>query len=211
MVADGVVKKESGEIIVTGVSFEEYMAKYAGDFCELVGDKVIKMSPIHERHDELSRDLAMVFGAYFALKPIGEIRSAPFVMRALPELPTREPDIQVILKTNPTQPKPIIMDGAADICIELVSLGSENVDRGHKFVEYEKGRINVYWIIDHLRKEALFYRLNEEGVYIPQYADSDGNYRPPLLPGFVLHVPTLWQSPLPDLFAVAEAVKAMLK
>jgi Uma2 family endonuclease len=211
MVAHVVVKKDSHEIIATGVSFEEYMEKYAGDFCELVEGNVIKKPPIHERHDELSRYLSVLFGAYFAVKPIGIIRRAPFVMRALPELPKREPDLQIILKTNPKQPKPTLMDGAADICIEIVSPGSEDTDRGEKFIEYEKGGVGEYWIFDHRRKEALFYRLNEEGVYIPQYADDDGNYRTPILPGFALHVPTLWQSPLPDLFSVADAVKAMLK
>ncbi len=211
MVADVVVKKDSHEIIATGVSFEEYMEKYAGDFCELVEANVIKMSPIHERHDELSRYLSMVFGAFFALKPIGEIRVAPFVMRVLPDFSAHEPDLQIILKTNPNQPKPTMMDGSPDICIELITAGSERIDRGLKFVVYEKGGVSEYWMLDHLRREARFYCLNEEGVYNPQYLDAERNYRTRLLPGFALHIPTLWQSPLPDLFAVAEAVKAMLK
>ncbi len=129
MVADVVIKKESGEIVATGVSDEEYTEKYAGDFCELVEGNVIKMSPIHERHNELSQYLIIFLNAYFAAKPIGMIRGAPFVMQALPDLPKREPDIQVILKSNPNQPQPTIMRAPSDICIEIISPGSEAIDR----------------------------------------------------------------------------------
>jgi hypothetical protein len=41
---------------------------------------------------------------------------------------------------------------------------------------------------------------------VPQYADADGNYRTPALPGLVLHVPTLWHEQLPGPIAVAQAV-----
>jgi Uma2 family endonuclease len=84
-------------------------------------------------------------------------------------------------------------------------------DRGDKFVEYEKGGVGEYWIFDPIHKETLFYRLNAEGVYVPQYADVDGNYQTPILPDLMLHVPTLWQEQLPDLYAVAQAVQAMVK
>jgi len=31
------------------------------------------------------------------------------------------------------------------------------------------------------------------------------------LPHLALHVPTLWQEPLPDFFAIGEAVRAMVE
>ncbi len=68
-----------------------------------------------------------------------------------------------------------------------------------------------YWMIDHLRREFFAYHLNEEGVYIPHYPDNHGDYHASLLPNFALNIPILWQSPLPDLFAIAETVKAMVK
>lgn len=211
MIPDVVVKKELRNVIATGVSSEEYMEEYAAHFCEWVEGKVIKLSPIHERHDELSRFLVILFAAYFGLREIGQLRAAPFVMRGLPGLSKREPDIQVILKSNPVQPQPTIMDGPADICIEIVSPGSEAVDRGDKFIEYQQSGVTEYWMLDPLRREALFYRLNEAGIYIPQYPAEAGTYHTPLLPDFAFHVPTLWRSPLPDFFSVAAMVKAMVE
>jgi Uma2 family endonuclease len=211
MALNYVIKPHTGEILATGVSFEEYLERFAGVHCELVDGYVIKMSPIHERHDKLVRYGALLFEAYFALNPIGEIRQDPFVMSTLPDLPKRQPDIQVILKTNGGRLTPTFMDGPADIVIEITSPGTEEVDRGDKFVEYEKGGVQEYWIFDPLRRESLFYRLNADGIYMPQPLDEMGNYQTPLLPGLLIHVPTLWKDPLPNFFAVGKAVQEMLK
>jgi Uma2 family endonuclease len=132
-------------------------------------------------------------------------------MKISPDSPKREPDLEIILNTNAGELKPTYMDGPADICIEIISPGSVGEDRGTKFSEYEKGGVGEYWIFDPIHQEALFYRLNANGVYMPQYADTEGNYRTPALPGLVLHVPTLWQEQLPGPIAVAQAVQAMVK
>ena len=204
-------RKVSGEIVATGVSFEDYLERYAAHFCEWVDGVVIRMSPIHKTHDSLSRYAARLLEAYFEVNPIGQIRQAPFVMRISRVKVSREPDLQVILNTNPGNLTPTYMDGPADICIEIVSPESVTRDHGEKFDEYEKGGVPEYWIIDAIHKETRFYRLNEEGVYVRQVEDADGNYRTPNLPGLVLHVLTLWQDNLPGPIAIGQAVQAMLK
>jgi hypothetical protein len=41
---------------------------------------------------------------------------------SLPNVPAaREPDLQIILKSNPHEHSPTLMRGPADICIEIVS------------------------------------------------------------------------------------------
>jgi Uma2 family endonuclease len=201
----------SGEILATDVSFETYLERYAAYFCEWIDGTVIKMSPVHEDHDRLSTYLAILLEAYFEIKPIGKMRHDPFVMKLSAINVSREPDLQVILNTNPSKLTPTYMDGPADICIEIVSPESVKRDHGEKFEEYEKGGVPEYWIIDAIHRETRFYRLNEEGIYVRQVEDADGNYRTPNLPGLVLHVPTLWQDNLPGPMAVGKAVEAMLK
>jgi Uma2 family endonuclease len=204
-------RKISGEIIATGISFEDYLDRYAANFCEWIDGVVIRMSPVHDYHDKLSLYLAVLLEAYFEIKPIGRVRHDPFVMKLSAINVSREPDLQVILNTNPGNLTPTYMDGPADICIEIVSPESVTRDHGEKFDEYEKGGVPEYWIIDAIHKETRFYRLNEEGVYVRQAEDADGNYRTPNLPGLTLHVPTLWQENLPGPIAVGQAVQNMLK
>jgi len=198
-------------VVATGVSFEDYLENYAADFYEWVKGTVIKMSPIHDRHDVISMYLAVLLEAYFEINPIGFVRRDPFVMK-LPDIDVaREPDIQVILKSNPNEYTSTYMNGPADICIEIVSPTSIERDYEAKLTEYESGGVGEYWIFDPMRKDALFYRRDENGRYQMHKADSDGNYRTPLLPQFVLRVPTVWLDPLPGPAAVVRAVQAMLK
>ena len=198
----------SGEIVATDVPVEEYEEKYAPHFCEWVNGTVIKMSPVKDKHDKLTRYFAKLLEAYFEFRPIGQIRQAPFLMRLAGR--RREPDLQVILHTNPHELADSGMNGPADICIEIVSLDSIQRDHGEKFEEYEKGGVGECWIIDPLRSETRFYRRNADGIFIRQEPDANGNYRTPLLPGIVLHVPTLWEDDLPGPGATSKAVEVML-
>jgi Uma2 family endonuclease len=198
-----------GEIIATNVSEAEYMEKYAAHYCEWVNGVVIKMSPASLRHNEIIAFLYMLLKTYFRRKLIGKVVPSPFVMR-LADDERREPDLQIVLKSNPHQLTDTEMKGPADICIEVVSQESVERDRGEKFAQYEKHGVREYWILDPLRDETLFYRLNDEGTYEPQPLDDEMNYRTPLLPDFVLHVPVLWQSELPEASEISLAVQAML-
>jgi len=201
----------SGEVIATSVSLDEYMEKYAADFCEWVGGTVIKMSPATLRHVLLSSYLLVLFQTYFAFRPIGKLVAAPFVMKLAESGRSREPDLQIILNTNPGELTATAMNGPADICIEIVSPESDERDYGEKFVEYEKAGVREYWIIDSLRDMTTFYRQNDVRRYIRQAEDQDGNYLTPLLPGFALPVSTLWADPLPTPPEIVQAVEALLQ
>jgi Uma2 family endonuclease len=198
------------EIIATGVTFEEYLERFSGQHCELVGGNVIKMSPISLVHEMLVGFLETLLKAYFELRPLGRV-VREFVMKVPNVEPSREPDLQIILDTNTGTLTATFMDGPADICIEVVSAGTADVDHGAKFVEYEKGGVQEYWIIDPIHKECRFYQLDSEGIFVRQSEDAAGNYRTPRLPGFVLHVPSLWQEKLPGPIATVRLVEKMLE
>jgi Uma2 family endonuclease len=193
------------DIVATGVSFEDYLEHHAEHRREWLEGVVVKTVAIIERHDMLNSYLRMMLEAYFALNPLAVVRGEPYVMK----LPNsgREPDLMVIMNDNPHPRRKTFMDGPADIVIEILSPGSERTDLGDKFVEYEKGGVREYWIFDHLRRRTFFYRRNEEGLFILHAEGEDGHYTTPLLPKFKLHVPTLWESVLPNFYAIGELVK----
>lgn len=169
------------EIIATNVSGADYLEHYAADFCEWVDGTVVKMSPVYAVHDLLTRYFAMLFEAYFPYHLIGQIRQASFVMRLER---SREPDLQVILKDNPYSLRETYMDGPADICIEITSPGSEDIDYGPKFVEYEKGGVKAYWLIAPKRQDCRLHRLDTR---------------------------ILWQRPLANIGQIIEMVKQMVQ
>lgn len=201
----------AGDVVAVDVSEAEYMAQYAEQRYEWAQGVVIKMSPVSLIHDKLVAYIRNLFEAYFALRSIGEVVGDPFVMRLAAAESNREPDLQVILGDNRANLKDTYMDGPADICMEVVSPGSVAVDYGEKLAEYEKGGVGEYWIIDPIRRSCLFYRLTDQDLYSPHLPSANESYTTPRLPGFVLHVPTLWQQPLPDYGAVWQAVQTMLQ
>jgi Uma2 family endonuclease len=196
----------AGEIIAQNVSEEDYLAKYADAHCEWVEGYVIRMSPT-KRHQHLLTFLDNCFQVYFLINPIGEFLRETFLMRVAKSY--RKPDLFIVLKENAPQLSETMMQGAADICIEIVSPESVTRDYGDKLTEYETAGVREYWVIDPLHEQAIFYRLQENGHYLAIALDSDENYTTPLLPKFYVHVPTLWQEALPNILEVAELVKAM--
>jgi Uma2 family endonuclease len=204
-----------GHILAIDVSEEDYMRDYAEMHCEWVDGVVIKMSPVVDKHDAICRYLSHFLDAYIELNPIAELRQDPFVMRYQFEADgkikkrNREPDLQIILKDNPNTLNPSFMDGAADIVIEVVSLESVERDYGIKYHEYETIGVREYWIVDPLKKEARFYRLNDKKAYILQ--DVEDTYTSPILPRLKIHIPIFWQASLPRTIEVGKMVTKMLE
>jgi Uma2 family endonuclease len=153
----------------------------------------------------------MFLEAYFDLSPIGKVVGEPFVMRLEATGSFREPDLQIVLNSNPGRLTDTAMIGPADICIEIVSPESASRDYGDKFVEYEKAGVREYWIFDPIRQRCQFNHLGVSDIYVDVFPDAMGYYRTPLLPRLALHVPTLWQKDMPGFFAIGETVRAMFE
>jgi Uma2 family endonuclease len=159
---------QNPSVLTTYISAEEYMEKYAELGYEWVEGVVIKMAPVGLRHEEIRDYLRLLLQTYFVFNPVGRVIGEPFVMR-LPAFPNRrrEPALMVVLQENSQASlTETYLDGPANICIEVVSPGSVSIDHGDKFSEYEKGGVAEYWIIDPLRNECRFYRLNEQNIYV---------------------------------------------
>lgn len=207
--AERITRYPYTDVVAEDVPADEYMEKYAEHHYEWVKGYVVKMSPVTSTHDAVSKYLHRLLDAYFALNPIGDTRADPFVMR-LDAIPSRrQPDIQVILGDNRANLTETYMDGGADICIEVVSLESTARDYGDKLIEYEKGGVREYWIIDPMRKRCTFNRLGDDGKYNIITPDDD-TYHTPLLPKLALHIPTLWRGTLPHVIEIVEAVRGMM-
>jgi Uma2 family endonuclease len=196
------------QIVAENVTEDVYFREYEGHY-EWIAGKVIKMPPVTDEHSELQLYLVNLLQFYFHFRPIGVLRYDPFVMRMSELKQNRQPDIQMILGDNQENLTSTYMDGAADICVEIVSPGSVVTDRGIKFKEYQQVGVSEYWLIDPQRKEAHFYHLNDDGLYVPQALQND-MYQTERLPGLQLHIPAFWKDPLPDPMERVDTIRKML-
>jgi Putative restriction endonuclease len=120
------------EVVATGVSEAEYMERYVGAGHEWENGEVIKLAPVTLKHFKVVQYSENLLEIYFALRPIGMVLGEPYVLKISPSSARREPDLMLILKTNPGQLTETAFLGPADICIEVVSEGSEEHDYGKK-------------------------------------------------------------------------------
>lgn len=189
------------------VSFEEFLARADEDTrAEWVDGEIEIMSPARADHQRLMRFLLGVIDALVHARQLGEVFSAPFLMR-LPTRPSgREPDLLFVTNEHADRVRETYLDGPADLVVEIVSPESDERDRGAKFVEYEAAGIPEYWLLDQLREEAAFYQLGADGRYHSASLDVDGIYHSAMLPGLRLRVAWLWHRPLPS---VAEVLAQM--
>jgi Uma2 family endonuclease len=200
----------SGEVLARDVSFELYMEKFAADHTEWVEGMVIKLSPVTSKHDLLFRFWIRFLDTYLEESGAGVMRVEPFVMRPMPGMPGREPDIHIVLKERTHIVKDTITDGPADVVIEIVSKDSIFRDKEEKRAEYEQGGVREYWILDPLEKSTLFLHLGADGKY-HEIALREGVFYSRVLPHFRFDTRLLWREALPTVKQIVKLVEEMLK
>lgn len=185
------------------MTYEEFLDWADEDtWAEWVDGEVTVMSPVSVLHQRLADFLAALLQFFVEENNLGLILTAPFQMRLRTRPSGREPDITFIARDHLDQLKDVYLDGPADLAIEVISPDSRARDRGEKFYEYEQAGVREYWLIDPLRRQAEFYSLGAEGVWVSLPIDNHGILRSTVLKGLWLRVDWLWQEPLPPLMTV---------
>lgn len=162
---------------------------------EWVDGKVVSMPPISGEHSDVATYLITLFTMFLAHHKIGAIKADPFQMKTGPNLPGRAPDILFVAKRHLRRLHPTFLDGPADLVVEIISPGSQSVDRVQKFREYQEGGVREYWLIDPARPRAEFYRRGRNGLFRLFPIGPDGIYRSLAMKGFWLKVDWLWGRP----------------
>ncbi len=195
------------QIAVTGyITYEEFLAQVNEDtLAEWVNGGIVIASPASTRHQLIGDFLNRIIAIFVEQHQLGVIISPPFQMK----LPNsgREPDLIFIAREHLSRLKETYLDGPADLVVEIISLESQERDRGMKFYEYEAGDVPEYWLIDPIRQAVEFYQLNEDGVYQPVFTGKAGTYHSKIVAGFWLKIEWLWQDPLPTVLDTLQELK----
>ena len=132
---------------------------------ELVdGEVAVSASPLPQ-HSHVVVALTSILFSHIRTNRLGMLLSDCDTIFG--ELDVRRPDLlfftsdrQHLVRSNRA------IDGAPDLCVEVLSKGTENVDRVDKFKQYAEGGVQYYWIVDPL------------GLTVEAFTLSGGQYRP---------------------------------
>ena len=179
------------------MTYDEFLAWADEDtLAEWVDGKVVMTSPASAQHQYLAIFLATTLATYVTIHDLGTVLTGPFQMKLARS--GREPDVLFVAKEHLARLQPTLLQGPADLVVEIVSDESVARDRGTKFEEYREAGIPEYWLLDPRIEQAEFYHLDERGRYQRAPVDEEGVYRSRVIPGLWLRVDWLWQQPLPS-------------
>ncbi len=185
------------------MSYEEFLEWADEDtHAEWVNGKAVFMSPVSNLHQDVGGFLLQCLLFFVQEGQLGVVRYESFQMKLGADLPGREPDILFISNERMANLENSYLAGPADLVVEIISPESVHRDTVDKFAEYEAAGVPEYWLIDPLQETALFYQLDEKGLFRSALVESNGLYQCAVLPGFWLNVNWLWQKPMPTLRSV---------
>jgi Uma2 family endonuclease len=186
------------------MTYEEFLAWSDEDtWAEWVDGEVIILMPPNIPHQRIVAFLLTTLRLFTGVFDLGEVLTAPTQMRLRATRSGREPDLLFVAKAHLSRVLHNLIDGPADLVVEVVSPESVKRDRQQKFREYETAGVREYWLIDPDRRSAEFYGLDADGRFRPMPVDA-GVFRSAVVPGFWLRLDWLWQQPPRDLAALRE-------
>ena len=128
---------------------------------ELIGGKVVMMSPAATNHNITSGNIFYVFKSYLRGK-----RCIPFPDGTTVYLTDKDhfvPDMMVVCDREKIKPDGV--HGAPDLVVEVLSPSTAKNDRTHKKDVYERCGVPEYWIVGPAEKFIEVYWL-DSGKYV---------------------------------------------
>jgi Uma2 family endonuclease len=182
------------EIVAEGVTFEEFLTKewVKLGHVEWVNGYVVKMATIEFAHDQLVVWLRLFFRMLMEQLG-GTVVGDPMVMYLENARSGRAPDVQVLLAEHTDRVLHNRVIGPADLVIEVVSPGSRRRDTVTRLLEYERGGVPEYWILDPIQRTAAFFVREEDGEFVQRDPDEDGVYHCVVIPELALPLELIWQ------------------
>lgn len=159
---------------------EVYEMLPEGTLAELIENRIY-MSPAPSFfHQDVLFEIAQKIRDYLKSKGLGKLAVAPFDVKLDESKNSVQPDIVVILKTNPHQinSKGRFV-GVPDFIIEMQSPSNREYDLITKKDLYEKFGVKEYWIVDPETKLAIGFALN--GSIYNKISEEIGKIQSPLL------------------------------
>ena len=180
------------------MTYEEYLnAPEIPEHTEWVNGRVIPMMSVSKKHAQLTSYLTTLLTMYTESRELGAVFVDPFNMKLGGSLAGRAPDLMFVRGDRLELVRDQFLDGPADLVIEVISPGTERIDRRDKFAEYQQGGVAEYWILDPQAELADFYVRDQAGLF--QLAETpDARFSSTVIAGLHIKVEWLWGRPRID-------------
>ena len=193
---DFIFKNGNGYVIADISASREYTAEDykklpEGAPFQLIHGKLTYMPSPKDKHQSISFHLSGQFFVFLKNHPIGIVRHAPMDVH-LDEKNIYQPDLLFISNER----KGILKDwvyGAPDLVVEIISKGTEQVDRKEKMEVYGKYNVLEYWLISPEKQQVEVFENKKGKLVLNKTLTPKDNLTSGLLPGFEMPLAALFQ------------------
>lgn len=155
-----------------------------GDRHEIInGELVVSASPEWD-HQSISDNIVFALNLAVRTAKLGKIVAAPIDVRLAPDT-VLVPDLIFISRERLAIGGPRIVDGAPDLVVEILSLGTRRRDLTVKRDLYARFGVQEYWIVDPANRSPTVLGLAGDR-YEPIPPAADGTRQSRVLPGLAL-------------------------
>ena len=165
--------------------YAEYAALPEGAPYQLIGGELIKSPAPTRRHQEVSTRLLVALYNFVTPKSLGKVYGPPIDV-ILSDEDSPQPDIVYVSKARSGILVREGIRGGPDLCVEVLSKGTEKMDLGPKRVLYARHNVTEYWIVDPDGNTLDLYRLQEDAEEPRRKRVEADTLTTDLLPGFSL-------------------------
>jgi Uma2 family endonuclease len=142
---------------MTAAQFLELGEDPPGVRLELVNGEVAVSPSPNPEHSNVVVELATILNVHIHKKKLGKLFAD--VDTIFGKHNVRRPDLLFFRGGRKHLIGKKAMQGAPDLCVEIISPSSAHIDRRDKFDQYAAGGVAFYWIIDPQERTVEAYRL----------------------------------------------------
>lgn len=177
---------------MTARQFLELGEDPVGVRLELVdGEVAVSPSPMPS-HSYTEKMLALLLGNHIVARDLGRLYGD--VDTIFGEHMVRRPDLIFFAKGRLHLVGEKAMEGPPDLCVEIISPSSVEIDRQDKFELYQSAGVAFYWIVDPPHRSIDAYRL-EHGRYVAAgHGQRTGVVNLPPFADLALPLKQLWHT-----------------
>lgn len=156
------------------------------------GEVAVSPSPIPE-HSHAVLALVTIIKNHIDENGKGELLAD--VDTIFGEFDVRRPDLLYFTEKRRKLIGRRAIEGPPDLCIEILSPSSRQIDQRDKFKQYAEGKVKHYWIVDPMRRTIESYTLRG-GKYAGQVRGSGSDVvKLPPFPKLQIPLAKLWRKP----------------
>ena len=180
-------------MVAADLMTDEQFFGYAPDDrkAELINGVLILPSPAADPHEDLNGFLLSVIRTFVEERDLGVVRGAKTPVH-LGVGHNYEPDVLFVARSRAGIVEHDGVFGAPDLVIEILSPGTEHLDRGIKRQTYAQAGVRELWLLssESARKSAFYQRQARGGLAAMK--PQEGVLRSIAVPGLWLKFEWLW-------------------